>query len=454
MIISLFSIKKISQAQANELMKTLSDNIYNTIESELTETINVSRVIANDSFLIELLKSENSMDSDAVSETLASYASRLRNTFAYSWVSIVSDQSKAYYTNEGFYRTIDPENNPDDEWYSLFMEQDKEYTVSIGRDNDMPDVLTVFVDIRIEDEDGDFLGICGIALEMHGFEELLLDYEEQYEIEVLFTDEDGVPQLGSGNGSSEAQTYTLPSEAYHNPLTYRPDHVGIDYTVIKYIEPLNWYMIILNFNPYNYTMDYLLIFFTVVSLIIFLVILVMSLYFIIKREKWLFNSSFNDALTGLYNRRAYNDHVDRLRDLPALKDIVIIAFDVNGLKQVNDTLGHTAGDELITGAADTILDTFMSYGKCYRTGGDEFIAILDKPVKNMESLTGKFEHAAAAWHGKNVKELSISYGIVRAADYEDASIDELLAIADEKMYDRKKEYHRSTDTSPQNPPAS
>jgi diguanylate cyclase (GGDEF)-like protein len=443
MIISLFSIKKISQAQANELIKTLSDNIYNTIEKELTETISVSKVIANDGFLIDLLKNESSMDSDIVSGALASYTSRLKNTFSYSWVSIVSDQSKSYYTNEGFYRIIDPENNPDDEWYSLFVEQDKEYTVSIGRDNDMPDVLTVFVDVRIEDENGDFLGICGIALELRGFEELLQDYEEQYEIEVLFTDENGVLQLDSGNGDSQLQTYPLPSEAYRKPLTYSSEHAGNDYTVIKYIEPLNWYMIILNFNPYDYTMDYLLIFFDVVSLIIFLIILVMSLYFIIKRDKLLFNSSYGDAMTGLYNRRAYSDHLDELRDRSSLKDLVIIIFDVNGLKQVNDTLGHAAGDELITGAAQTILDTFTPYGKCYRTGGDEFCAILDKPAKNMEILTGQFEHAVSVWNGKLVKNLSISYGIILAADYQDATIDELLSIADEKMYNKKKEYYNA-----------
>jgi diguanylate cyclase (GGDEF)-like protein len=205
-------------------------------------------------------------------------------------------------------------------------------------------------------------------------------------------------------------------------------------------------MIILNFNPYDYTMDYLLIFFDVASLIIFLIILVVSLYFIVKRDKRLFKSSYGDAMTGLYNRRAYSDHLDGLRDRSSLKDLVIIAFDVNGLKQVNDTLGHAAGDELITGAAKTILDTFMPYGKCYRTGGDEFCAFLDKPVDNIEILAGKFAHAVSVWHGKLVKNLSVSYGIVCAADYKDATVDELLSIADEKMYNSKKEYYSTTQT--------
>jgi diguanylate cyclase (GGDEF)-like protein len=437
----MYSLRKISQAQAEELIETVSDNIYNTMRSEIAETIHVSRAVANDRFLIELLENESSMDSDAVSEKLASYSAGLKDAFSYSWISITSDQSKAYYTHAGIYRILDSENNPDDKWYAEFVEQDKEYTVSISRDNDVPDAFMVFVDTRIEDDNGDLLGVCGIALEMRDFEALLQSYEDEYDISILFTDEDGVVQLDSGDEDKKIEKYPLPSEAYHNPENYSESIMVGKYNVIRYIDVLDWYMIILNLNPYHYSVNYLLIFFDIASLILFLVILSVGLFLIIKRDNRLFHSSYGDVMTGLYNRRAYHDHLDRLRDRTSLEDIVIIVFDVNGLKFVNDNLGHAAGDELINGAAETILNAFSEHGKCYRIGGDEFCAILDKPVENLKMIMRKFDYSVSSWEGELVKNLSISYGVVRAADYEDAAIDDLIYRADEKMYKKKKEYY-------------
>ncbi|MBR5705734.1 MAG: diguanylate cyclase, partial [Deltaproteobacteria bacterium] len=57
------------------------------------------------------------------------------------------------------------------------------------------------------------------------------------------------------------------------------------------------------------------------------------------------------------------------------EDLAVFSIDVNGLKTVNDSLGHDAGDELIRGAADCISAAFGQTGKCYRTGGDEFVVL-------------------------------------------------------------------------------
>lgn len=64
-----------------------------------------------------------------------------------------------------------------------------------------------------------------------------------------------------------------------------------------------------------------------------------------KKEQEMFANSTTDALTGLLNRRAYEDDVNKL--LESGQNVVYVAIDVNGLKHVNDTLGHSAGDELL-----------------------------------------------------------------------------------------------------------
>ena len=118
----------------------------------------------------------------------------------------------------------------------------------------------------------------------------------------------------------------------------------------------------------------------------------------------------------------------------------VIVLDVNNLKQINDNLGHKAGDELICGAASCIRYAFSKYGKCFRTGGDEFIVFISKDYDSQERLLQYFDRITSAWHGTTVQTLSISYGFLAVTD--DLPITELIQKADALMYENKREYHR------------
>jgi diguanylate cyclase (GGDEF)-like protein len=151
--------------------------------------------------------------------------------------------------------------------------------------------------------------------------------------------------------------------------------------------------------------------------------------------------SYTDELTGLLNRRSFEDDMSKLKKRPTLRYITFVALDVNSLKRMNDTSGHVAGDELIRAAAIIIRDTFAPFGKCYRIGGDEFVAILDKPVGDMAALMDEFEDTLSGWHGQYVKQVSVSCGTACADEMPDCSVEELLAAADDAMYKKKKEYY-------------
>ena len=84
-----------------------------------------------------------------------------------------------------------------------------------------------------------------------------------------------------------------------------------------------------------------------------------------------------DPLTGILNRYAYEKALSRMNEIK--EDFVVFSIDINGLKRTNDSFGHQAGDELICGAANVISEVFNKYENCYRTGGDEFIALSHVP---------------------------------------------------------------------------
>lgn len=149
-----------------------------------------------------------------------------------------------------------------------------------------------------------------------------------------------------------------------------------------------------------------------------------------------------DVLTGLFSRYAYTNDLHSYDKMPLLpEDLVIFSVDVNGLKNANDDLGHLAGDELIRGAADCISRTLGSYGRCYRTGGDEFIALLHADHTQAASLRLALAVEAERWSGQLVKKLSFSIGVCVGAAHPGLNIEKLVGLADQAMYADKRNYY-------------
>ena len=101
----------------------------------------------------------------------------------------------------------------------------------------------------------------------------------------------------------------------------------------------------------------------------------------IKIERYIYAQesrylSESDQLTGLLNRRSYDILLKKIEEDKIQDQYYFCAFDVNGLKKANDTMGHVAGDELIIATAEAIREVFGKYGDSFRTGGDEFFAII------------------------------------------------------------------------------
>ncbi|MCR5033697.1 MAG: GGDEF domain-containing protein [Lachnospiraceae bacterium] len=151
--------------------------------------------------------------------------------------------------------------------------------------------------------------------------------------------------------------------------------------------------------------------------------------------------AYADDLTGLKNRRAYDEEMNELEELPPQAELVYLMMDVNGLKKANDILGHAAGDELLVATAQIIRDVFGQFGNCYRTGGDEFVVIAHGTRSETEDLMRIFLKRTKEWKGKFQQELSVSIGGALQEEHMDLSVDELAKLADSMMYQAKKAYY-------------
>lgn len=163
-----------------------------------------------------------------------------------------------------------------------------------------------------------------------------------------------------------------------------------------------------------------------------------------EREAELKKASENDPLTGLRNRFSYSNFIQMLRDHPENKQFAILLLDLNGLKTTNDTMGHKYGDDLITGAAWCINKAFHKNGVCFRTGGDEFVVILNKRLTEIQPMLRTFEALCRDWKGELISSPSVSYGLAEAFEEIDLNVDQLIELADKRMYEMKQKYYQQT----------
>jgi diguanylate cyclase (GGDEF)-like protein/PAS domain S-box-containing protein len=149
-----------------------------------------------------------------------------------------------------------------------------------------------------------------------------------------------------------------------------------------------------------------------------------------------------DDLTGLLNRRGLQ-LVGEQALFKARRDgmgVVLLFLDLDGLKQINDGLGHSAGDEAIRALAGVIRDVIRGSDIAARIGGDEFAMLLfDADGEAAAAVIERIERGAAAERERSSLryELSVSVGVYEIDPRTPGSIEELLTHADRSMYDEK-----------------
>jgi diguanylate cyclase (GGDEF)-like protein len=149
-----------------------------------------------------------------------------------------------------------------------------------------------------------------------------------------------------------------------------------------------------------------------------------------------------DSLTNLLNRRGFYQQIDTLsvNAKKNTRNVMLVSIDLDGLKYINDTFGHTEGDYAITAVADIIADVVSDEGICARFGGDEYLAAI---IENRlpEDIEREFKTALKKLNETSGKPYSIgaSIGIeVISAFLTLEKIQEAITSADEKMFKQKR----------------
>lgn len=151
--------------------------------------------------------------------------------------------------------------------------------------------------------------------------------------------------------------------------------------------------------------------------------------------------AYRDPLTGVKNKTAYLEVTKQMDELARLKrpEFAVIVFDINGLKNVNDTYGHDFGDILIADTCKIICHTFKQ-SPIYRIGGDEFVALLEnEDYKNSMQLLSQLQNDIDLYNEQshNKIKISVAKGIAVYSEATDFTFQDVFKRADNAMYFNK-----------------
>lgn len=376
--------KFILESSETETLPLISDNIYSEIKSDLIDPINVSSLMANDAFLISwVLRGEDDLPE------IQEYLRLIKRKYGYTSTFFVSEKTHNYYYSDGILKTV-AEDNPHDIWYYDFINSGKAVELDVDNDEAQNGMLTVFINHRLEIDDGELLGVTGVGLQLTEIAEHISHYENLYQHKIYIVDQDGLIQIDSDRdrietenikdleGISKVSRIILSAGEEASIVEYK-DKFGFKTVSARYIPEFDWYLIVEKDQESSLAdaRRSMVRNFALGGFIALLISLVIN-GIMTRYNRRLEQQASSDDLTGLLNRRAFMDNLTR--EVASLNrygySSAIMMIDIDEFKWINDHYGHIAGDTVLVEIVKIIQDTLRSSDLMGRWGGDEFIVYL------------------------------------------------------------------------------
>jgi diguanylate cyclase (GGDEF)-like protein len=431
---------------AQELPLT-SSNIYSEIQKDLVQPVLISSTMAHDTFLRDwVLRGEKD------GEAMVRYLREIKGRYGAFSSFFVSERSTNYYTGEGILKQVSPR-QPRDAWYYRVRTMQEPYEINVDPDLANQDALTIFVNYRVFDFDGDFLGATGIGLTVDAVRRLIADYQQRFQRTIYFVDTEGKIVL-FGNQSGRQQTDLRAIEGLRDLVdrilleksgSYQFRAGGGEYLLnVNYIPELKWYLFVeKGVDGALADIRQTLYINLAVCLGITLLALLLTHIALRRYQKRIEKMAVTDKLTGLLNRQAFGILIDKVfadyRRDP--RPISIMMIDVDNFKTINDRYGHVGGDHILKQVAERFKEGLRASDIAVRWGGEEFLVVLkgcdlEHAQRIAEHLRMDVEQTQFSAGNQTIIPVTISIGVSQYDGVE--SCEAAIHRADEGLYTAKK----------------
>ena len=448
MTVTLKSLDSLIRENNRENSVIFANEVGNAVLDIFSEAVAVSQAM-NNTFVQDLLENQDNIPVEQKNKMIRKYLAEIVTKFGYSTAFLTDDATMSYYAETGFIKTVDP-SNPDDDWYVPFKASGKLYELNIDNDQANDNRITIYINTRMKTSKNKFIGVCGVGVSIRQVMQMLNELEAENNISIKLVSPNGNVCVGRTGQIIMQRTEDelrelLKGYNYSQPYKYVPKNED-GYTIVKYIPECEWFAVIdYDGGKTSHYSTMLLKNLLICLAIMLAVIAAFTMIFgnYTRLTERFVEEALEDQLTGLKNRRAYQEEIEKINSKGEYKDVSIVTMDINGLKVTNDSFGHTAGDELIKGASVVMKEIFIEKGwRVYRTGGDEFVAILTTPINDLDSLVIEFKELEKTFVHDQIKELSVSIGTAQGFNQTGINcVEDLIKIADKRMYADKELFY-------------
>lgn len=434
----------------NTELPLTSDNVYSEIQKDLVTPVLISSMMARDTFVRDWV-----MSGEQDVAQMTRYLREVQEHYGAVTSFFVSDKTHTYYQAKGVLKRVAPQ-EPRDSWYFRVRDMQEPYEINVDIDMANQDRLTVFINYQVFDYDKRFIGATGVGLTVDAVVKLIDDYQVRYDRSVYFVDTDGRIVLtgatggpmGARVGQSLSEVAGLEDLQAKLPQPQSGDfeyqeHGRGHFLNVRFIPELDWYLFVDKHETgalagirQSLYLN-LLICLVVTAIVLTLVNIALRRY-----QARIAALATTDQLTELLNRRGFdllaNQAIQEARRNPS--PLCALLLDLDNFKDLNDSHGHLAGDEVLRGFANKLRDNLRQSDIICRWGGEEFILLLkDTSPEQARLLAEKIRQQTAqnnfSYQGAS---LHITTSIGLAELHPDDSLSELLARADRALYRAKQ----------------
>lgn len=431
----------------NSSLPLTRDNIYSEIQADLMRPIFVSSLMANDTFLKDW-----SLEGEKNVNLIRKYLLEIKERYGFFSAFYVSQATKNYYHFKGLHKQIS-RNDPHDIWYFDFIDLNRDFDLDVDTDEASGNNLTIFINHRVKDYQGNLMGVTGVGLKMDQIAKILGSYKSKYNRNIFLVDPEGLVQVHTNEDFIEKvtlQTLTgvaplvdkiLIKTAEPTVFEFDRDNQHILLTA-RYIPEFDWYLIVeQNQNEALASLRDNFIRNMAFAFIIICIVLGISIFTVNFYQTQLERLTVTDKLTGAFNRRELDISFEKtLRSAQRQQTpFSVILIDIDHFKKINDGYGHLVGDRVIKQTVDVINGCIRGNDLLVRWGGDEFMTLTPSSLETACAVAERIRCSIEAHQflsdTQEILQVTISGGVAECKPSDD--VDSLTKRADAALYAAK-----------------
>lgn len=431
---------------SEQTLPLTSDNIYSEIQRDLLRPVLISSLMASDTFLRDW-----AIGGETDPEQVRLYLSEIQDRYDTITSFFVSDTTLNYYHPTGIVKRIDPA-TAEDSWYARVRAMREPYEINIDDDTVDRSRLSIFINYRVLDYDGNYIGTTGVGLAVSSVTTLINNYQQRYGRTIYFVDRLGnITLTGTGTTLDEQRLQERPglgalaTQVLSNPsaaLRFRnPDGEDI-FLNSRLVPEFDWYLVVEQQGASGDERIASTLWINVGLAFGIMALVLFAAHFTLRSyQGQLEQMATTDKLTGAANRHVFEtlfDHVAKM-SLRNRKPFSVVNVDIDFFKKVNDTYGHPGGDLVLKVVADIIKAHIRESDVVCRWGGEEFMLLLEdcperEAVERAVTISTAIRNQGIAF-GRDRIQITLSCGVAEHRPGE--TMASLTSRADVALYEAK-----------------